>query len=834
MKLEMTFAAAIASLAFAALPAAGSLPVPVYPSAEKDSATAFDFTKNSGEFSVAFWAKFNSLPSGGSPTGLFGCSAGKDGIVTFRLPAGPLEFQGDCVVKSKDAVGSNEWHHFELSYSLQQKRVALYIDGRFQWENDNLFLPRLALGGETAPVDFTGEVKDLVFYDYALENAYLTPADRPQEAIASVKAIAEKAKSVAVPTALKGWASEIAAACDKLLEEPARVTSGILRDVERDARNALEIATASTNSVLSRATKGFAALYSVKPLAQEPYLPYSIPKNGEITSEMRVVASPGEYENGSVLVFAYKPLTVSAVSVSDLRSPGGKVIPSSEVDVKLVKRWFRTGGAWLSYHSDRRQRNLTPDLLINDDSLIKVDELRRKNYLRLDYPEGTRYVDVSDPAAGHTSWDNSIPFQDSDKMKPHQIPEAGRSQQYMLTFHAPSDAEPGIYRGSISFSIPGGGDVSMEIAFCVLPIALPTEPSPYSRLDKVYISHMNSLPAVYGASIKEREENVKKELANIRAHNLFHTTGIWNTPELAGFALKAGFVPDKIFADKNPRSWRDFFPTVPAGELTLKDKEAGTRAAVRENSAWHEFLKKTFPDTAEHYVLYHSESLRYDTLVNVQAEEAYVAHKLGYKVFAHTMNDRDALFMGDIQDMTSSTAISADEAKLWRAAGGELINYCDPFPGSENPEWFRRKVGFLMYKRGLDGQMLHEFRQIRVPWNEFAEDFGGDGNYRNFCMAYPMRNGSIYTIAWEGMREAYDDLRYATRLCQLASANLNSESEPLRREAKRAMIWLEKQNGQSASLDMLRMAIINRILILQDTIAKFNGTLPDADMSVRR
>ena len=59
------------------------------------------------------------------------------------------------------------------------------------------------------------------------------------------------------------------------------------------------------------------------------------------------------------------------VALSDLRAPNGKVIPAAEVDIKLVKRWFRSGGAWLSYHSDRRQRNLTPDLLVNDDALIR-------------------------------------------------------------------------------------------------------------------------------------------------------------------------------------------------------------------------------------------------------------------------------------------------------------------------------------------------------------------------------------------------------------------------------------------------------------------------------
>ena len=62
----------------------------------------------------------------------------------------------------------------------------------------------------------------------------------------------------------------------------------------------------------------------------------------------------------------------------------------------------------------------------------------------------------------------------------------------------------------------------------------------------------------------------------------------------------------------------------------------------------------------------------------------------------------------------------------------------------------------------------------------------------------------------------------------LASANLDAEAEPLRREAKRAQIWLEKQDGLTADLDMVRAGIIERILILQNTIARHGGVTPPA------
>ena len=812
----------------AAAVAVAVTPTPIYteanPSASSDAAAFSKFSPD--EMSAAFWVKFDKLPSVGSAFGLFGCTADGEGRISIRLFAQPTDFIGDFEMRTKEVVKRGEWHHVEFSFSRIRSRAALYLDGRFQWENDTLFLPKTKFGTAVADPSFKGQVRDLRIYNYAVSDQYLAIADNVAESCREAIALADETASLSRSPHIKTWAQDLRKRAEGFAADAEHVSPGLLAELLRDARNARVIAEATTNQALASASCGKAALYTVKPISQEIYLPYTLPVNGAIVPEMRVVASPGEYENGSVLAVACQPSEVKRVSISDLRRPDGKTIPAAEVDIKLVKRWYRTGGAWLSYHSDRRQRNLTPSLLVNDDALIKVDELRERNLFRLDYPEGTRYVDFSDPDKSYPNWNNGVPFRDADTIQPHAIPEAGRNQQYMLTFHVPTNAVPGLYRGRLNFSIPGG-DAAVGVALRVLPIDLPAEPSPYGNLSDVYISHMNSFPGVYGATLKQREDNARRELANIRQHNMFHTTGIWNTPELAKLSLEVGFIPDKIFGGKYTRSWRAFFPNVPSAELTSADKVAGTRAALREMANWQDFFTNSFPATARHYIHHHSEDGSYGGLVNTQAEEAHVDHLLGNKVFAHTMS-KSVTYMGDIQDMTSSTATSTEEARLWHAAGGELINYADPFPGPENPVWYRRKIGLLMYKTGLDGQMMHGYRQSRTFWNEFAEDIGGDGNYRNFSLCFQMRNGTIYTIAWEGVREAYDDLRYATRLRQLASANLTAEAEPLRREAKRAQIWLEKQDGLTADLDMVRAGIIERILILQDTIARHGGVSPPA------
>lgn len=818
-----------------------AMPVPVFPVPEGVSAGAKAPQKNApviierdtdSELSIAFWARFDKLPSSGSPSGLFGCRADKDGYVHFTLKSLPTQFQGDYKIKSSRRIKRKEWHHYELSYSKLSSRAALYIDGALEWENDIIFMPELAPRSGYDPVDFSGKVKDLKVYDVALPNEFLAIGENAAERLKAVSSVIEEAKTRSKVKGLSDWIAKLGKDAAALAARED-ATAAELGEIERDALKALKMAKDTDKPGHFDCAGRMAALYTVSPLSQEPCLPYAIPESAVLTNTMSITIAPGESESGSVVAVAYAPLEVRNVSASDFTGPAGRKMPASIADVKIVKRWFRTGGAWLSYHSDRRQRNLTPGLLLNDDSLVLVDETKRRNYIRLDYPEGSFYTDVSDPDRGHTSWQELTPFKDSEKIMPHRIGEAGRNQQYLFTFTVPKGTEPGTYRGSIVLSIPGG-DAKIDVALSVLPIELPDEPSPYGKLDKTYISHMNSFPRIEGTTIESREKYCRDILGNIRKHNLHHTTGIWDSPELAKMSLEAGLIPDKIFGSpfRNPKPWFEFFPAAKLSDLTLKDKEMGLKASLASAAEWKEYFEKTFPDGAEQYAIFNSETDAYAAVTDKQAELAATAHLLGQKVFAHTMKSTTVRLMGDIQDMTASTSTLETEAKMWKSAGGELINYCDPFPSSENPMWYRRKIGLLMYKTGLDGHMLHGFRQGRTPFNEFAEDLGGDGNYRNFSMAYPMRGGAIYTLAWEGMREAYDDLRYATRLSQIANANIASKSDPLRREAKRALLWLEMQDGKTADLDMVREGVIRRILVLQETVKRHGGVMPDANMAL--
>ena len=198
-----------------------------------------------------------------------------------------------------------------------------------------------------------------------------------------------------------------------------------------------------------------------------------------------------------------------------------------------------------------------------------------------------------------------------------------------------------------------------------------------------------------------------------------------------------------------------------------------------------------------------------------QGVDAYHATGRAF-LMTHGMGEALPYFTGDFNDLDSTTYISREWADLWHAAGGRIMNYADPFPGAENPAWFRRRIGLQMYKDHYDGQMLHGY--VTRFWNEFAEWPGGDGNYRNFGMVYAQQNGIINTLALLGTREAYDDVRYATRLQELALAHRDGKDVRLAREAKRQLHWLERVDGERADMDAFRAGAAHRILTLMELV----------------
>ena len=96
------------------------------------------------EQSAAFSIRFEKLPSETAVVAGIACSADAAGRLKLVYKALPTEIVGDYVVETPGPVAKpGEWLHVESSYSLIRRRTALHVNGVYQWENDNLNLPRL-------------------------------------------------------------------------------------------------------------------------------------------------------------------------------------------------------------------------------------------------------------------------------------------------------------------------------------------------------------------------------------------------------------------------------------------------------------------------------------------------------------------------------------------------------------------------------------------------------------------------------------------------------------------------------------------------------------------
>ena len=115
-------------------------------------------------------------------------------------------------------------------------------------------------------------------------------------------------------------------------------------------------------------------------------------------SIIEINACRGEYEPISlVLRTSVRDISSISVEISNLKSNNNS-IPSSNIDLKIVKVWYQGGGAWEKRNFYKyKPIKLVPELLLNDEDLVKVDFKHKRNYLRIKEGEKFKYIDISSP-----------------------------------------------------------------------------------------------------------------------------------------------------------------------------------------------------------------------------------------------------------------------------------------------------------------------------------------------------------------------------------------------------------------------------------------------------
>jgi len=475
--------------------------------------------------------------------------------------------------------------------------------------------------------------------------------------------------------------------------------------------------------------------------------PNTTPRPEETNPELRIFASPGEYEPLTVSVRALRDIETLMVTVSDLGQ-----IASGDIDVRHVK-------------------------------YMKA----RPNYTTLH-----RYRIVPDPLE---------PFELMD------IPE-GETHRFWLTVRVPEDAEPGIYAGEVRLSAMNAGEVSVPVKLRVLPIELQEDPS---KIYGIYYRHPidRMLSASDEVSREYFRRQAELEAQDLVAHGIRNVTMSawmgaadengefhpdWTALETKlEIAERYNFRPPFIVSVNAGGIYRKYMKESPgshlravkipppefAAELTAMCKVV---EAERVKRGWPDFLYYPIDEPGRH-----EEAVEFMKIVLQAVRDA------GVRTYLTAAPTHEAFqeFV-PLVDVWCTQPFDPDrETILADMAARDVEYWCYPnHVAGENDHTpvagARMTFGFGFWRSGF---------LTLIPWIYSAT--GGDPfNYlTSSSMDFMNRHepdGTPMPVAlWEAYREGYDDYRYVYTLEQLIEKAKASNNAAARQAAAEAANELE-------------------------------------------
>jgi len=543
-------------------------------------------------------------------------------------------------------------------------------------------------------------------------------------------------------------------------------------------------------------------VYVVPPISSVMILPHDRYVPGKPSRRISLAAARSEYEPASFVLSAMADIDSLTVAVSDLRSDR-ETIPATRVDVKAVKCWYQSGSAWVGNQQDRSRRLLIPELLLNDDTLVKVDEEKKENYLKLSFPDGPRYEWISDPtevARSRSLPVDQFPVKDSPILLPVDIP-TGKNKQFWLTVHVPMNAKPGTYTGTIALNTPRGTIGELTLTLDVLPFELRP---PYYTSSMDYHGRLDRKgKGSIGSWLKSRQQ-FRRELENMFAHGLRNCQHYSIRKDMLGEVLE---IRKEVGMDNRTLYLKN---TIPIGNPT----DPAALEAIKKNV--QEIIQFTKAYGTKVVYFYGMDERRGDVLRSQRPAWAAV-RDAGGKIFVAGYEENIDV-MGNVQDMhVRAGPPNAEEVGKWHALGHKIFCYAHPQTAVENPVVYRRNFGLLLWKYDYDDASTNAYQHtFGATWNDFDHR-----TYRSHTTAYPTVDGVIDTIAWEGYREAVDDVRYVTTLWKAIEAASQSKDHTLAGRAAAAQDFLRRLKAgeeiETGDLGSIRRDIVAHILALTRT-----------------
>ncbi|MDS4027975.1 MAG: hypothetical protein RKO25_13450 [Candidatus Contendobacter sp.] len=492
---------------------------------------------------------------------------------------------------------------------------------------------------------------------------------------------------------------------------------------------------------------GFEVLVVPEPITNYKILPFTDNIENAVKSDtISITAARDSYEPASFVIrTGDAPLRDIAIEWDDLkaevRDERGNIsysfLPKSLIDIRVVKCWYQARGYYPgATPSDKIAKLMTPELLLHDDDLVRVDYATQVNMVK-------NYKNIAD---------NEI-------LLPFSIP-AWQNKQLWMTVHVTKDTPPGIYKGQIYIKSSSVISQKINLNINVLPFILPPAMLDYALYYEGRLS--DSDKPVVEAGLKT-EKQMRAEFEDMIAHGLTNAT-TWHRVSQDQSQWEKDWVRIKktlkirkeVGWDHKPLLYLDWIVSFRDDLDTYKEKIKKIVSVAQENGVKEVYIygvdEKTGQELAELKPLYKS--------VHEAGAKNFVAGNIEHFLqYADGLIDL-LIIKGPYNDLKFKQVSEAKQQ------GKNVYYYNNPQAGLEYPAIYRQNFGINLYLSGANGALNYCY-QNSPGWNDWH------GITRPLFMAYPTIFKPISTIQWEGWREAVNDVRYLTLVKQNFGFNIN-------------------------------------------------------------
>jgi len=556
--------------------------------------------------------------------------------------------------------------------------------------------------------------------------------------------------------------------------------------------------------------------YSVPAMSDVQRLTDVYPFDGKAGKTIRIVAAKDEFEPGAFLVYPLADLGKVAFTLTPFRNERGATLPLENLDLKVVKVWYQNKNGWYSYFADTGYK-LCPELLLNDEDLIRVDTGKEANYARIKRADGKVSELWINPPPHYSrrlgtarGGDQEIfaplreGFDDAKTFQPVALAE-GEFRSFFLTVHATKETPDGLYSGAVVLNKDGKELGRIPVTVKVLPFVLP-QPKCYGDRTRDFLVSSYSyhsfghFGALNGGDWPLVRQQYQQMLQNCTDHN--HPL---HTQDTQPFEYAVAAEMEALRAKSGQRT--DIM--MGGGFAVWEPMEENAVMAKRRADFWDRHVG--------HHNLYHGMNDEPPAAWVRMARPTFEAyHRAGIKFYL-AAGDQHFYKGGYHYDWANIANDPTDGSSpaLWNQVGhGYSAPYACQHYGPENPAYSRRQNGLAPYLSGFTALM--NYAHHMGPYNDV-----GTWLYKPMVLAYAAHSGMIDTLQWEGFREGLDDIRYATLLLSLAD-EADNEAKPLEiqeyaRVVKQYFATLKRDSGD---LNAVRLEMVAHIMKLREALGK--------------